>query len=155
MFYHRTTIIIEKKYYLQLVQKEVDAKEPVYERILQNGKNILDETEPGPEKDAVQGRLDDLTDNWNDVKQKSAKRASDIDQLYPVCQDHFDGYVTFSLYLTDAEKRQQAFEPVPCDKDELERQKKELEVLTKGSVIFSDTISYIGRSLNKKPQLKF
>lgn len=128
MFYYQTSIIIEKKYYLQLVQKEVDAKEPVYERILQNGQNILDETEPGPEKDAVQTKLDDMTKNWDDVKEKSAKRGSDIDKLYPVCQDYSDGYVTFSVYLTDAEKRQQTFEPVAGDKDEIERQKKELEV---------------------------
>lgn len=128
MYYHRTSIIIEKKYYLQFVQKEVDAKEPVYESILQNGRNILDETEPGPEKNGVQGKLDDLTDSWNGVKENSAKRASDIDQLYPLCQVYADGYVTFSIYLNDAEKRQQALEPVAGDKDELERQKKELEV---------------------------
>lgn len=128
MYNYQTSIIIEKKSYLQLVQKEVEGKEPVYERILQNGQNILDETEPGPERDGIEKRLDGLTNDWNDVKQKSDKRAADIDQIYPLCQEHTDGYVTFSVYLNDAEKRQRAFETVPYDKDEIARQRKELEV---------------------------
>ena len=88
----------------------------------------MESTEPGPEKDALQKRLDDITECWNDVKGESFKRKEDIDKLYPLCHAYDDRYVTFSVYLQDAEKRKNGLGPVSSDKSEVLKQIKELEV---------------------------
>lgn len=128
MYMYKSTVTFENTRYLQLAEKDLEAKEPVYERILQNGHSLLDETEDGPEKEAVQKRLDELTDTWNGIKEKSNKRTDDIGELYPLASDHNDKYVTFSVYLTGAEKKLNGFDKPCIDEEELERQQKELEV---------------------------
>lgn len=128
MYFYKSTITFENTRYLQLAEKDLEAKEPVYERILQNGHSLLDETEDGPEKDAVQQRLDELTNTWNDIKDKSNKRSDDIGRLYPLASAHNDDYVTFSVYLTGAEKKLDELDKPCIDEKELERQQKELEV---------------------------
>uniref|UniRef100_A0A7M5V1J7 Uncharacterized protein n=1 Tax=Clytia hemisphaerica TaxID=252671 RepID=A0A7M5V1J7_9CNID len=115
----------------RLAEKDLEAKEPIYERILQNGNSLLDETEPGPERDAVQQKLDDLTDKWNGVKEKADKRTDDLGRLLPLAQTHNDNYVTFSVYLNGAEKKLNGFKQPEMDPEELERQKKELEEFRK------------------------
>ena len=92
-------------------------QEPVFDRIIQNGHNLLDATEPGTEKDALQKRLNDVTDRWRDVKQTSTKRKDDIERLYPLCKTYDDEYTTFSVWLVDAEKRKNGFHPVSSDKE--------------------------------------
>jgi Spectrin repeat. len=128
MFYYKNTIILETQCYLQLAEKDLEAKEPLYERILQNGNSLLDDTEDGPEKEAVQQKLDDLTKKWDDVKDKTKKRTDDLDRLYPLAQAHSDSHVTFSVYLDGAEKKLNGFKQPAIDQEELDRQKKELEV---------------------------
>ena len=128
MYFYKSTITFENTRYLQLAEKDLEAKEPVYERILQNGHSLLDETEDGPEKEAVQQRLDELTNTWNGIKEKSNQRSNDIGALYPLASAHNDNYVTFSVYLTGAEKKLNGFDNPCIDEKELERQQKELEV---------------------------
>ena len=129
MYYYKTSITLENECYLpQLAEKDLEAKKPIYERILQNGHSLLDETEPGPERDAVQQKLDDLTNKWNGVKEKADKRTDDLGRLLPLAQTHNDNYVTFSVYLNGAEKKLNGFKQPEMDPEELERQKKELEV---------------------------
>lgn len=140
MYFYKSTITFENTRYLQLAEKDLEAKEPVYERILQNGHSLLDETEDGPEKEVVQQRLDELTDTWNGIKEKSNQRSNDIGRLYPLASAHNDNYVTFSVYLNGAEKKLNGFDKPCIDEKELERQQKELEVCF---ILFSYFISAI------------
>lgn len=102
--------------------------EPVFERIVENGNHLLDETEPGAEKEALQQRIDDTKKKWEEVKDKSYKRKDDIDKLYPLAQAYNDDYVTFSVYLQDAEKRKDNLKPVSADEEEILKQLEDIKV---------------------------
>lgn len=112
----------------QLLHQDIIQKEPVYERILQNGENLLEASEPGDERDALSKRLDDVKNEWNDVKESSNKRKNDIDRLFPLTKNYNGKYVTFSIYLRDAEKQKENLEPLSTDKDKALLQQKETEV---------------------------
>lgn len=89
---------------------------------------MLEASEPGDERDALSKRLDDVKNEWNDVKESSNKRKNDIDRLFPLAKNYNGKYVTFSIYLRDAEKRKENLEPLSTDKDKALLQQKETEV---------------------------
>lgn len=89
---------------------------------------MLEASEPGDERDALSKRLDHVKNEWNDVKESSNKRKNDIDRLFPLAKNYNGKYVTFSIYLRDAEKRKENLEPLSTDKDKALLQQKETEV---------------------------
>ena len=62
------------------------------------------------------------------MKESSNKRKNDIDRLFPLAKNYNEKYVTFSIYLRDAEKRKENLEPLSTDKDKALLQLKETEV---------------------------
>ena len=62
------------------------------------------------------------------MKERSNKRKNDIDRLFPLAKNYNGKYVTFSIYLRDAEKRKENLEPLSTDKDKALLQQKEVEV---------------------------
>ena len=106
-------------------------QEPVFERIIRNGQDRVDDLEPGKERDALEQKLDDAEKQWNDVKTKSEKKTKDIERLHPRSKKYKDDSVTFSVWLEKAEKKKDDIEKQPLLSHEygLKKQLKDTEVI--------------------------
>ena len=116
---------------LQIIQQDVKQQEPVFERIIRNGQDRIDDSEPGTERDALEQKLDDAEKQWNDVKTRSEKKTKDIERLHPRSKKYKDDSVSFSVWLEKAEKKKDDIEKQPLLSDEngLKKQLKDTEVI--------------------------
>ena len=92
---------------------------------------MLENTEPGQERDLLDKKLEETEKRWKDVEERTIKRGDDLDKLYPASQKLKDDTLLFSVWLMDAEKKKDRLdsEPLSSDKDIIAVQNKELEVI--------------------------
>lgn len=93
------------------------------------GRNVLDTSEPGPDRDALEQKLHDTTSRFNDIKDKTADRQERLDKVVPLSRKHKYESQTFKPWLTSAEKRYAALNPDTFDKTSLDNQLKMLKEL--------------------------
>ena len=127
------------------MQKEIAKQEPIHEAVLQNGHAILDSTEPGPERDALEAKLTDSDGRWKELNGTSEKLSNGVGQLYPVSRAYSDDAVTFSVWLMTAESKKDALmeQRLPADRTRLDMKRDELEV------IISDLIGYVYQNMGR------
>ena len=95
------------------------------------GRNVLDTSEPGPDRDALENKLNDLTQRWDSVKRQTADRQQQLDQVLPLSKEFHGEIQDIKPWLSDAEKRLQAIDPDACDNRSIDKQLQVLTDLTK------------------------
>ena len=95
------------------------------------GKNILETSEPGPDRDALEDKLNDLTQRWDSVKRQTADRQQQLDQVLPLSKEFHGEIQDLKPWLSDAEKRLQAIDPDACDERSIDKQLQALTDLNK------------------------
>ena len=124
-------IVSEQKEHIQHhVSDNIARKQPVFEKILEDGLSMLERMEPGDEKDMQQEKLEKIKSRWNAVKDKTAELQGCIHEVHEASQKYDHRAAAFKDWLEDAEKKASKIYPVSCDENELNETLKELEVVS-------------------------
>ena len=91
----------------------------------------MDTSEPGPDRDALEDKLNDATQRWESVKKQTADRQEQLDQVLPLAKEFDSEIQDLKPWLSEAEKRLQAVEPDTCDLRSIEKQLDTLDELKK------------------------
>ncbi len=112
------------------MQHDINKKTPEFENILSNGHALLNGTDPGSERDALESRLADTEKRWDEVKTAAENRTNGIDVLLPESEKYSDNSVTFSCWLMTAETKEKDLQgrPLSSDRAMLDQQRREIEV---------------------------
>lgn len=123
-------IVSEQKEHIQhTVSDNIARKQPVFEKILEDGLDMLERMEPGSERDAQQEKLEKMKSRWNDVKDKTAEVQRRVAEVYEASQKYDQRASAFKEWLQDVEKKASKIYPVSCDENELNESLKELEAV--------------------------
>lgn len=82
----------------------------------------MDTSEPGPDRDALEDKLNDATQRWETVKKQTADRQEQLDQVLPLAKEFHSEIQDLKPWLSEAEKRLQVLEPDSCDLRSIEKQ---------------------------------
>ncbi len=112
------------------MEKDIQKREPEYEKVMNNGHALLDASEPGLERNDLGSKLVESEKRWNDVKTTAEKRSNGIDVILPESQKYSDNSVTFSCWLMTAETKEKDLSgrELPFDKTRLDQYGQEVEV---------------------------
>ena len=99
---------------------ELARKEPVYEKILQDGRAMLNDLEPGDEKDELSNKLDTVTKRWIAVKKDSADHLRQTNTVVEAAKKYEDLIQPFKIWLEEAEKKVKKLTPETCDPDKID-----------------------------------
>lgn len=111
------------------VQDLIDQQEPIFENLLKTGERVLENTEPGDERRAVEKKIAELKERWQKTKDKAAERDQRIESVLPDAREYHKAQSTFEPWLGDAEKQVSEIKIKSSDPDEIEKQIKVLAVL--------------------------
>ena len=89
----------------------------------------MDTSEPGPDRDALEDKLNDATQRWESVKKQTADRQEQLDQVLPLAKEFHSEIQDLKPWLSEAEKRLQVLEPDSCDLRSIEKQMDTLDEL--------------------------
>ena len=81
---------------------------------------MLEDTEPGAERDALEKKLDELKSRWNDTKQKAADHQALVDATLPEAEKCSEAVEDLVPWLTETEGKIEAFPPLAADDTVLE-----------------------------------
>lgn len=91
----------------------------------------MDTSEPGPDRDALEDKLNDATQRWETVKKQADDRQEQLDQVLPLAKEFHSEIQDLKPWLSEAEKRLQTVEPDSCDLRSIEKQLDTLDELKK------------------------
>lgn len=91
----------------------------------------MDTSEPGPDRDALEDKLNDATQRWETVKKQAADRQEQLDQVLPLAKEFHSEIQDLKPWLSEAEKRLQTVELDSCDLRSIEKQLDTLDELKK------------------------
>ena len=91
----------------------------------------MDTSEPGPDRDALEDKLNDATQRWESVKKQTADRQEQLDHVLPLAKEFHSEIQDIKPWLSEAEKRLQAVELDSCDLRSIEKQLDTLDELKK------------------------
>ena len=94
----------------------------MFEQLVRVGRNILETSEPGPDRDALESKLSDTTQRWDSVKKQTAERQEQLNQVLPLAKEFHGEMQDVKPWLSDAEKRLQGVELDVCDQISIDRQ---------------------------------
>ena len=142
-------IVSEQKERIQRnVSDNIARKQPVFEKILEDGLEMLERMEPGNEKDAQQEKLEQMKTRWNDVKEKTAEIQQCVQEVHEASQKYDLRAAAFREWLQDAEKKASKIYPVSCDENELDESLKEIEVAATDIESHKPDFDELGESTN-------
>lgn len=114
-----------------MLNDSIHQQEAMFEQLIRAGRNILETTEPGPDKEALETKLNDTTQRWDSVKKQTAERQEQINEVLPLAKEFLSEMQDVKPWLKDAEKRLESLEPDACDLISVDRQLESLLELKK------------------------
>lgn len=109
----------QKEYVKHSVSENISRKQPVFEKVLEDGNGMLEKMEPGSERDIQQEKLEKMRSRWNDIKDKVAGLRKFVEEVHEASQKCDHRAAAFRVWLDDAEKKLGRIYPVSCDENEL------------------------------------
>ena len=116
----------QKEYVKHSVSENISRKQPVFEKILEDGHSMLEKMEPGSERDIQQEKLEKMRSRWNDIKDKVGGLQKFVEEVHEASQKYDHRAAAFRFWLEDAEKKLGRIYPVSCDENELNETLKKL-----------------------------
>ena len=105
----------QKEYVKHSVSENISRKQPVFEKILEDGHSMLEKMEPGSERDIQQEKLEKMRSRWNDIKDKVGGLQKFVEEVHEASQKYDHRAAAFRFWLEDAEKKLGRIYPVSCD----------------------------------------
>ena len=77
--------------------------EPTYNNIVHKTTEFLESSGPGPEKDEISAKLDDVKTRWEELKRKTDERHAQLEDVLPLAQTYHDNSQNVKDVVTLAE----------------------------------------------------
>lgn len=98
-------------------------REIVFSELLKLGREVLEKTEPGPNRNTLQKDLDDLEKRWNDVYFATVEREEQLDEIVPLAQKYSESVSDFLSWLVEIEQMvEDCHVTLLCEKHALTRE---------------------------------
>lgn len=111
------------------VQDVIEQEEPIFENLMKAGDGILELSEPGDERKAVEKKLADLKYRWESIKDKAKKRDEQIESVLPDAREYHKGRTILEPWLTEAEKKIAGIKISSSDPEDIKKQGNALSAL--------------------------
>ena len=108
--------------------KDLGQEDPVYDGIIQSGNDMLDKIDAEEEKQKLKWKLDDLTIVWKKAHEDLEQRRTRLNEVYDKAKSREDDEGELDTWLDVTEKKLKDLKPLSCVPNELDAQKKELNV---------------------------
>jgi len=134
---------------------ELKTKEPELEKVLSDGKELLENTAPGDERKSLEDKLDSLKNDWDKLKDKMDNRKKRLEEVNDLASKLDDKKNKEIPSLEDIEKKTDELDAIASDPEELKKQdeacKDLLEEFLKHKPEYTD-IADLGTSLTEKAE---
>ena len=77
--------------------------EPSYNNLVRKATEYLESSGPGPKKDEISAKLDDVKKRYEELKRKTIERHAQIDDVLPLAQKYHDNSQNVKDVVTLAE----------------------------------------------------
>jgi chromosome segregation ATPase len=94
----------------QALQDKIEQREPVYDQLMKTSEQFLETTEPGDEREELNAKIDDVSQRWATVKEKTAENLAAIDEILPLAKVFRETTDVFVDWLKSAERKVETFE---------------------------------------------
>lgn len=111
------------------VQDVIDQEEPIFENLMKAGERVLEASEPGEERKAIEKKLADLKDRWEATKDKAKKRDEQIESILPDAREYHKVRNVLEPWLTEAEKKIAGIKIASSDPEDIKKQVNALKSL--------------------------
>ena len=117
-------ILSSFSHHFQSIFLDVTFREIVFSELLKLGREVLEKTEPGPNRNTLQKDLDDLEKRWNDVYFATVEREEQLDEIVPLAQKYSESVSDFLSWLVEIEQMvEDCHVRLLCEKHALTREK--------------------------------
>lgn len=82
---------------------------------MRSGNNLLENTDPGPEKDELQNKLDNTKQRWNNIKDKVSSHKEKVNAAIPEAAKYSTAADGLEPWLNEAEEKLSSLEPISAD----------------------------------------
>lgn len=89
---------------LQDVKDTLEQYKPMFDKLMVNGKDILEAAEPGPDREKLEHKLSDTNERWENVVEKTQTLAAKLDEIRPVAKTYHTATAKFVPSLETIEK---------------------------------------------------
>ena len=107
----------------EALQKELELQDPVLEKLVQNGQQVVDALEDAPEREAMEEKISELKTRWQAVKAKVGDRQNQLNKVETEAEKFRQEADSLSALLSNAEKQVEEFEPLSVGIDNIAKQK--------------------------------
>ena len=111
--------------------EDIKKHEPLYEKIMKDAKEILEDTEESPERESLMKEVSDIENRWNNVVAHAETRDHELAQVVPEAKRCQTKVQSLEPKLVDLETKLQALPGISVDPDVLKKQAKDAEHLRK------------------------
>lgn len=116
---------------VQPMLEDIKKHEALYEKIMKDAKEILEDTEQSPEQESLVKEVNDIENRWNNVVAHAEKRDDELARVLPEAKRCQTKVQSLEPRLTDLENKLESLPDISVDADALEKQAKDAEVLRK------------------------
>ena len=113
----------------QMLKDDVQQTDQLADELVARIQHLLENTDPSPDRENLEKRLDDMKTRWDAVKSKTADRQAEIDTHAPVLHEYHDDVSDFSTWLADLDKKLSSQDPIGCDVDAICKQQDQAKLL--------------------------
>ena len=100
----------------------------MFEKLMKSGQSVLGSLEDGLDKETLEKRLDEMKEQWQEVKGQAEEWNAKIAKVYPIAEDYKDKVDDFGTWLEGAEKGVEAMEPANVKKTEVSQEMAKIKV---------------------------
>lgn len=105
-----------------MLKDDVHQTDQLADELIARIEHLLENTEPSPDRENLEKRLEDMKTRWNAVKSKTSERQAEIDRHAPVLHEYHEDVGDFSVWLSDLDKKLSSQEPIGCNVDSICKQ---------------------------------
>lgn len=100
---------------LQDVKNTLAQCKPMFDKLVENGKDIVEAAEPGPDREKLEHKLSDTSERWKTVAEKTETQEVKLDEVRPVAKTYHTSHVKFTPWLEATEKSLAPLEQISRD----------------------------------------
>lgn len=90
--------------YFKGLYLEITLREVVFNELLKLGREVLEKTAPGPNREALQKDLNDVESRWTEVFYSTTERQEELEEIVPLAQKYSDSVSDLLPWLTETEQ---------------------------------------------------
>lgn len=94
---------IQRVSFAQADRRDVLMHEPNYNNVVHKATEFLESSGPGPQKEEISAKLDDIKTRWDELKRKTNERHAQLEDVLPLAQKYHDNSQNVKDVVTLAE----------------------------------------------------